>query len=294
MKKIALLLAALAVNSVMQASVSFAENPTCVLMKFTDDTRFDKVDSAGMLSDLVMEKLVNTGKLNFRGTKVINQDIEKMLYNERAAELRNARRAMSWGDYNTLFEGPGFKENMAQSMATATVGQIVDPNLTAPIGKNNGAEYLIQGTICNIGTGQWLNTDINAAMGYASMATSTLGMSGITSFLGPVGPLLSGLQNKKTSIGVQSELRLIKAATGEVVWYKKCVSKVESDHFTVDGAGGLLGADGLAGAVLSNVPASWGDDKLSSELLYKVLDKASQEISDAIVADIDAGKLFLK
>ena len=28
--------------------------------------------------------------------------------------------------------------------------------------------------------------------------------------------------------------------------------------------------------------------------LYKVLDKASQEISDAIVADVDAGKLFLK
>ena len=94
MKKVALVLAALAVSSVMQASVSFAENPTCVLMKFTDDTRFDKVDSAGMLSDLVMEKLVNTGKLNFRGTKVINQDIEKMLYNERAAELRNARRAI--------------------------------------------------------------------------------------------------------------------------------------------------------------------------------------------------------
>ena len=179
-------------------------------------------------------------------------------------------------------------------MATATVGQIVDPNLTAPIGRNNNAEYLIQGTICNIGTGQWLNTDINSAIGYANMAASTLGMAGISSFLGPVGPLLSGLQNKKTSIGVQSELRLIKAATGEVVWYKKCVSKVESDHFTVAGAGGLLGAGGLAGVAMDNIPASWGNDKLSSELLYKVLDKASQEISDAIVADVDAGKLFLK
>lgn len=294
MKKVALLLAALTACSIMSASVSFAENPTCVLMKFTDDTRFDKVDSAGMLSDLVMEKLVNTGKLNFRGTKVINQDIEQMLYNERATELRNARRAMGWGDYNTLFEGPGFKENMAQSMATATVGQIVDPNLTAPIGRNNGAEYLIQGTICNIGTGQWINTDINSAVSYANMATSTLGMAGISSFLGPVGPLLSGIQNKKTSMGVQSELRLIKAATGEVVWYKKCTSKVESDHFTIDGAGSLLGADGLAGIAMANIPASWGDDKLSSELLYKVLDKASQEISDAIVADVDAGKLFLK
>lgn len=56
----------------------------------------------------------------------------------------------------------------------------------------------------------------------------------------------------------------------------------------------MLGAGGLAGVAMANVPASWGDDKLSSELLYKVLDKASQEISDAIVADVDAGKLFLK
>ena len=87
---------------------------------------------------------------------------------------------------------------------------------------------------------------------------------------------------------------MIKAATGEVVWYKKCTSKVESDHFTVDGAGGLLGLGGLEGLAAANIPASWGDDKLSSELLYKVLDKASQEISDAIVADVDAGKLFLK
>ena len=87
---------------------------------------------------------------------------------------------------------------------------------------------------------------------------------------------------------------MIKAATGEVVWYKKCISKVESDHFTVAGAGGLLGLGGLEGLAAANIPASWGDDKLSSELLYKVLDKASQEISDAIVADVDAGKLFLK
>lgn len=47
MKKVAILLAALAASSVMSASVGFAETPTCVMMKFTDDTRFDKVDSAG-------------------------------------------------------------------------------------------------------------------------------------------------------------------------------------------------------------------------------------------------------
>ena len=294
MKKIAMALTLLAFSNTIVAPATYADNPTCVLMKFTDDTRFDRVDSAGMLSELVMEKLVNTGRLNFKETKVINQDIEKMLYKERANELRNARRAMNWGDYNTLFEGPGFNENMAQSMATATVGQIVDPDLTAPIGKNNGAEYLIQGTICNIGTGQWLNTDINAAVGYTMTATSTLGMTGVASLLGPIGPSLGSLQNKKTVMGVQTELRLIKANTGEVVWYKKCTSKVESNHFTVNGAGGLLGSTGAAGMLAANIPASWGEDKLTSEQLFKVLDKASLEITNAIIADVDAGKLFLK
>ena len=33
------------------------ENPGCVMLKFDDATRFAKVDTAGTLSELIMEKL---------------------------------------------------------------------------------------------------------------------------------------------------------------------------------------------------------------------------------------------
>ena len=35
-------------------------NPTCVLMRFTDDTRYDLLDSTQSLSDLLMEKMFAT------------------------------------------------------------------------------------------------------------------------------------------------------------------------------------------------------------------------------------------
>ena len=90
MKKNAKLLAAMAACMVMgfssaeaadapAAPVSSLHNPTCVLMKFTDDTRFQNLDSAARFSDLVMDKLVTSQKFNLKETKPIDQDMEKML-----------------------------------------------------------------------------------------------------------------------------------------------------------------------------------------------------------------------
>ena len=48
MRKKSRLLAALAFGLMFAANVMQAEaaNPTCILMKFTDDTRFDRIESA--------------------------------------------------------------------------------------------------------------------------------------------------------------------------------------------------------------------------------------------------------
>ena len=60
---------------------------------------------------------------------------------------------MRYGDYNAMFEGPGFSEDKAQSIATASLGQKLSPGITNQIGQMHGAEYLIQGTIINLGDG---------------------------------------------------------------------------------------------------------------------------------------------
>ncbi|MBO5636952.1 MAG: hypothetical protein J5906_05480 [Acidaminococcaceae bacterium] len=270
------LLTALAMGAIMmQCSSALAEgnNFSCVMMRFTDDTRFDRVESTGTLSDLVLEKLLNSGKFNFKETKIIDQNMEKMLYDERVTDFRNARAAMSWGDYNKLFEGPGFNEKRAQSIATAQLGQIVSPDITSAIGKQHNADYLIQGTIINLGTGNWMNADMMKASMIANTAVSLLAQSGAANFLGPLGALASSFSIKETGVGVQADLRLIKAATGEVVWHKQLTGKDIQKQYSVLGV------------------VKIGSDKLNNEMYFKAMEAASQAIANAIIEDQDAGKL---
>ena len=216
----------------LTSTASAADTPTCVLMKFTDDTRYAKIESAPSLSDLVMEKLLTSGKINFKETNYINQDMEYLLYEERAAEFRNAESAIRNNNFSVLFEGAGYNGEKAQTIVTAQVGQFVSPAITSAIGRQHGAEYLIQGTIRNLGTGDWMDMTIQNAVSYAQTATqlmSYLGQAGSTlAALGPIGMLAglaSNVQMKVTGVAVQADLRLIKAETGEVVWKKMVTGK---------------------------------------------------------------------
>ncbi len=281
MKKITALMTALAVGACMQVSTAFAsESPTCVLMKFTDDTRFDRIESAATLSDLVMEKLLMSGVFNFKETKVVPADLEQKLYDERAEEFANVKWSMYYGNFTPLFEGDGFNENKAQSIATASVGQYVTPWIIKSIGQTNGADYLIQGTIINIGTGNWMNTKIQNIVNGVNQASALLGSTAAMNLMGALGPLASlagGFDVKEGGIGVQADLRVIKASNGEVVWHKSVIGKKVSKEI------------GLGGGLVKI-----GSDKLSSDMYYKAMDDTAQLITDALVADYNAGKLFLK
>ena len=265
-------LAALSMPFVMTNRVEAA--PPCVMLRFEDDTRFDRVESAGTLSDLVMEKLLNSGRFNFKETKPINAEMEKKLYAERIAEFEDAEGAVEAENYSILFEGVSFQENRAQSIASARLGQIVSPEITSEIGDDNGAEYLIQGTILNLGTGGWIETDKMMMAQYATTAVSVLASQSAASLLGPLG-LLAGAVPKKTSMGVQADMRIIKAATGEVVWQKR-----------------ITGANSKTSYNLSGIKI--GNDKLNGEMYYKSMEDAAQKIADAVIADADSGALFAK
>lgn len=253
------------------------DNPTCVLMKFTDDTRYDSIHSAEKLSSLVFEKLFATKKFNLRETEPIPEDLEARLYDEKVDELTQFDAAIESNNYNELFEGDGFKENKAQTIATAQVGQIVTPEITSEIGKNHGAEYLIQGTIINLGTGSWLSEDLNFVAGAisnvaqiaSSQAAGLLGNS--LSALGDVGNVAITVKG----IGVQCDIRLIKAETGEVVWSKRVVGIGESQLVSV----GIV---------------TFGHSNLSSALYTKAMEKAADKIVSALVEDLNSHRLFLK
>ena len=259
MRKFFLLLIFLMTTSTVNA------NPSCVLMKFTDDTRFDLVESAESLSDLVMEKLIASGKFKLMETDPIDEDIEIQLYNEKMRDLRFLEDAVNQSEINLtpLFEGVGFDENRAQSIATAQVGQFIDPEITSKIGRNHNADYLIQGTIINLGTGTWWNEDLEQLSSALNMFS---GLSNTSIPLGTFGNVLSAVDVGKIGVGVQCDLRVIKAETGEVVWSKRVVGVHDQVNLNL----------GIA---------SIGNRKLNNNYYAKAMDKAAQKIVDALVAD---------
>ncbi len=197
---IALLICASSTTAFAEIS-RFGELPTCVMLQFSNDTRFKNIDSASVLSELVFEKLLSTGKLNFKETKPIDKDMELMLYDEKMRDINNLHKSIEAGNFNALFEDGSFDANQAQSIATAKVGQIVSPTITSAIGREHGADYLIQGTIINLGQGEALGS-INTSAFYYGQKTSV--------------------------IGIMVAVRVIKAETGEVVWAEEIVGDKRS------------------------------------------------------------------
>ena len=273
-------LAMIIVAMIFSTGIAFAareDNPTCVLMKFTDDTRYDAINSADRLSDLVLEKMIASKKFNLKEFEPIDENIEARLYDEKVDEFTKFDAAISSNDYNEFFEGNGFHENKAQSIATASVGQIVTSSITAEIGKTHGAEYLVQGTIINLGTGAWMNEDLEIISGAvtglaaaaASYASNTI-LSSLSSVVGGIG----GINVSSKGIGVQCDIRIIKASTGEVVWSKRVTGVDESKKVSV----GFI---------------TVGSTNLSEAMYVKAMDKAADKIVATLLEDMQTNSLFV-
>ena len=242
--------------------------PTFVLMKFTDDTRYDQIESAASLSDLVMEKLIAGGKFNLKETYPLDENIEVQLYDEKMRELRQLETAFATNDFNGLFEGDGFDEKKAQSIATAQVGQIISPEITQAIGAQHQADYLIQGTIINLGTGGWWNSDFDRLSDDVNKASA---LNGISADMGAISDIMT-IDVTTTGVGVQCDVRIIEAATGKVIWCKRVVGVHQQKSF-----------DFLFMTI--------GNRKLNNNLYAKAMNKAADKIVEALVEDVNAGLL---
>jgi curli biogenesis system outer membrane secretion channel CsgG len=259
MKKFFLVLTALLILS----SNAFAQDPTSIMLKFSNDTRFKNVDSASVLSDLVMEKLLATGRFNFRETKPIDKDIEAMLYDVKSQELLNITTATAKGNLNNLFEGADFNGKQRDTIGSTKVGDIIDPKITSQIGNAHGAEYIIQGNVINLGNGEFLNKDIEDVSQVINAASSMAGMGGFS------------MSQKQAGIGIDVDLRIIRASTGEVVWRKNVLGKKITTLTKV----GMFKS---------------GSTKLTSELYAEAMEDAAQKITDAIIGDLQARMLIAK
>lgn len=238
------------------SSTAFAETPTCIMLQFSNDTRYKNVDTASVLSELVFEKLLAKGKFDFKETKPIDKDMELMLYDEKMRDINNLQKSIEHGNFNALFEDGSFDSNHAQSIATAKVGQIVSPSITAAISKEHDADYLIQGTIINLGQGNF-SSKLHRQ---GNVHTGRIGFY---------------YYQKTAVIGVEVALRVIKAKTGEVVWAKEIIATKQT---SLNQLGMIM----------------IGTAKLTTDMYSDLMEKAAQNISDALITDLNAGKLFTK
>ena len=272
MRRIFLMWAAL----ILMLTSTAAANPSCVMLTFTDDTRYDRVNTAAELSDDVMVKLINSDKFNLGADYPIEADIATHLYDEKVIGYETMKAAFESDDFDAVFEEM-LDGRKAQSIATAQVGQIISPELTAKIGKKNNAEYLIQGTIINLGVGNWMREDYSAMSRAVNMASTFTGMAGSTSAVGMSNPIgsVATFDVKKSGLGVQCDVRVIKASTGEIVWSKRVVGVATQKMIDM----GLV---------------KFGRKKLNDALREKALDEASTKIVAALIDDLDAGQLFVR
>ena len=258
-------------------SISHAtSSPTCILMNFTDDTRYDEVNSAETLSLQVFNELLNKGSFTLTETNPIDENIEKLLYDEKVREYSILESAMKDNHFSRLFESAGFNEHKAQSLATAQVGQFISPEITSKIGEEHGADYLIQGTIINLGIGNWWNDNYEEMSNAINMASSFTSMSSASDFSGIMNPLGFGnFDVTKTGIGIQCDIRIIKAITGEVIWCKRVTGVATQKQFDA----GIF---------------KFGKGKLNTTLYTKAINKTAQKIVEILVEDMNNKRLFVK
>ncbi|WP_407398487.1 hypothetical protein [Anaerovibrio sp.] len=260
----AIMLACVELSSVPALAQRIENTHSCVLMKFVNKTRFKKLAPEEKLSDLVMEKLVASGKFNLKEIRPIDAVVENELYNANTRSERLVNEAKR-GNYDALFEN-----EQAVSILEAYQGQIISPEQTAAIGKKHGAEYLIQGTILNVSMGKTEDRSTSVTSGFAGIMAGVWG--------GDTGRRVAGVlcDTKKIYSGsnIQCELRVIKAANGEIVWHDMITAASKQEKIKI--------AD----------LASAGTDELSMNLYEMALDQAAQKIVDELLADVDEGEVF--
>ncbi len=103
MKKIITLAVTVALIFSINFSSALAADETCILIKFSNDTRYQSLDTAAVLSELVLEKLLANG-FNINESKPIDEDMEQKLFYEKSAELVNAEKALANKNLSLIFE----------------------------------------------------------------------------------------------------------------------------------------------------------------------------------------------
>lgn len=216
--------------------------------------------NAEVLSDLILEKLFASGKFRLKETEPLDISEERKLYERDAAEKDNAELAMQTGNLDVLFFGEGFSKDKARNIDNAVKGQTIQPEIIRNIGDRWGVDYLIQGSVEDIG--------------FAAKRDNTLGnIAQVAGTFIPAGYIFLGAGTEKIFLNVVISLRIIETGSGKVVWSRNIVGQ---SHVTS----------------MKSFAVTIGNDELTEKTFHKALDEAAGNIVQTMVDDETLRKFF--
>lgn len=252
----------LAIAMALMLGVSFVppktEASSTAMLVFSDKTRFDAAKGAEVLSELMLEKLVNSGKISFKDNVLLNSASVQQLYGEDMEFYKLINSCRATGNYNPVFESYKFNPAYANSIDLAKEGDIVEPRLLKRIGEESGVRYVLQGTIERYGT----DRDDSTVSG---VANAIFGLSGLFGLMGAV-------STDTKTLAVTCTVRLLDTTTGKVVYSRRAMAREKIADVKV-------------------LDANVGADEMNTKMFYNVMDKVADKLAGEILADVAAHKL---
>lgn len=177
-----ILMVVVCLASVLPGRASAA--PVFVMLEYADDTIYKDIDSAEIMSSIVLEKMVDKG-FSF---------VEGQVSQEEAQLIGDTKNVPDGVDMDFGYFLQTGSDITGVRLCNANEGDILDVELTSAIGQKYGADYLVYGTVNALGRtsdsdgGQFLGISYN------------LSESGLYAVL---------------------TLRIVEAATGKVIFMSK-------------------------------------------------------------------------
>lgn len=214
-----------AVNEALPQTASYAVLP------FVDRSRYQHVDTGARLENLTQDALLRAGSFDVKVLDELSPERQGLLYDKEYEEEAAAAEAADTGDLGTLFESDAYQGRRPLSFDEASVGDCVQPELLAQLGKESGAEYFITGTYL-----------------------------GFVSKLHKSNWYLYGSETQ--TFDVQVDFKILRASDGKVVWQKKekGSSKKKAERFYLVGNGGYGLSEEMYMTALTNAAYAFVQD----------------------------------
>lgn len=236
---------------------------SCMLMQFQDNSGYYKLKAEETMADLVAERLIESQLLNIKAEKQISPEDSRLIYDSGYVTKNLIANGKAKNNFNDIFGTDSSGSNKVKAISLAQLGDVVSPEALKEIREKYGVKYIIQGNVLHLGPYSGENEEANFGANAVRALTKLFGNIDIGKF-----------DFSKIGIGSECDLKVVDTETGKVIWCRT--------EYAFDKKGNFKSTYG-----------EFGTKDLDGEMLYQALEKTSQALADALIADISSGALVL-